>query len=208
MTGWNSPAAQSNSDRTNETKGSKQNTCTHTCSEVQNAVVLVVDRQHDVRHSVCDLVVCGQVERGHTDRSDHVLNLWVVSDHAEVLDVVLTSCGRVFEDTLSEEAMQLIQVQLRSWINNVPWTEFNIASLLLTRGFQIKSSFFFNHWNEGRFFSGDKRRINWFFLPFQGDCQLVDCCSLSVWTWRRRGQCLQWSKHRSLFCPWTKQWED
>lgn len=76
--------------------------------------MLVVDRQHDVRHGVCDLVVCGQVERGHTDRPDHVLDLWVVSDHAEVLDVVRTSCGRVFEDALWEEVMQSLQVQLLS----------------------------------------------------------------------------------------------
>lgn len=34
-------------------------TCKHTSSEVKDAVVLIVDRQDNVRHSVCDLVICG-----------------------------------------------------------------------------------------------------------------------------------------------------
>lgn len=32
----------------------------------------------------------------------------------------------------------------------------------------------------------------------------MDCCSPSVWMWRKPGQYLWWSRHRSLFCPWTK----
>lgn len=67
--------------------------------------MLVVDRQDDVRHSVRDLVICGQVERSHADRPDHVLDFGVVSDHPEVLDVVETSCRRVFADTLRGEVM-------------------------------------------------------------------------------------------------------
>lgn len=79
---------------------------THTCSEVQDAVVLVIDRQHDVRHGVCDLVVRGQVERSNTDWPDHVLDFWVVSDHPKVLDVVVTSGGRrVFAHTLRDKVM-------------------------------------------------------------------------------------------------------
>lgn len=73
---------------------------THTCAQVQNAVVLIVDRQDNVRHRVRDLVVCGQVQRSHAHRPDHVLDLRVVSDHPEVLDVVGTSCRQVLADTL------------------------------------------------------------------------------------------------------------
>lgn len=50
--------------------------------------MLVIDRQHDVCDHVGDLVVSGQVERSHSHRSDHVLDFRVVSDHAEVLDLV------------------------------------------------------------------------------------------------------------------------
>lgn len=77
----------------------------HTCAEVEDAVVLIVDRQDNVRHSVCDLVICGQVERSHTDGPDHILNLRVVSDHPEVLDVVVTSRCRVLADTLRGEVI-------------------------------------------------------------------------------------------------------
>lgn len=73
------------------TAQSLTHTHTHTCSEVQDAVVLVVDRQDDVRHSVGDLVVRGQVERRHADGPDHVLDFRVVSDHPKVFDVVVTS---------------------------------------------------------------------------------------------------------------------
>lgn len=73
---------------------------THTCAQVQNAVVLIVDRQHNVRHRVCDLIVCGQVQWSHAHRPDHVLDFRVVSDHPEVLDVVGTSCRQVLADTL------------------------------------------------------------------------------------------------------------
>lgn len=67
--------------------------------------MLIVDRQHNVSHSVSDLVISGQVEWSHTYRSDHILDFWVVSDHPEVLDLVVTSCSRVFADTLKEEVM-------------------------------------------------------------------------------------------------------
>ncbi len=80
-------------------------TYTHTCSKVQDAIVLIVDRQDDVCHRVCDLVVCGQVKWSNTDRPDHIFNFWVVSDHPEVLDVVLTSRCRVFADALKGEVM-------------------------------------------------------------------------------------------------------
>lgn len=76
---------------------------THTCAEVQNAVVLIVDRQDDVRHRVRDLIVCGQVQWSHAHRPDHVLDFRVVSDDAEVLDVVGTSCRKVLADALAEK---------------------------------------------------------------------------------------------------------
>lgn len=53
--------------------------------------MLVVDSQDDVRHRVRDLVIGGQVEWSHTHWADHILNFWVVADHPEVFDVVLTS---------------------------------------------------------------------------------------------------------------------
>lgn len=53
--------------------------------------MLVIDRQHDVCNHVGNLIVGGQVERGHPNGSDHVLDLWVVPDHAKVLDVVGSS---------------------------------------------------------------------------------------------------------------------
>lgn len=76
----------------------------HTCSKVQDTVVLIVDRQDNVCHSVRDLVICRKVEWSHTNRPDHILNFWVVSDNPEVLDVVVTSSSycRVFADTLRE----------------------------------------------------------------------------------------------------------
>lgn len=86
-------------------------TCTHTCSKVQDAVVLIIDCQYNVCHCVCDLVICGQVKWSHTDWSDHILNFWVVSDDSKVLDVVVTSCSRVFADTLGEEVM----LSFRTW---------------------------------------------------------------------------------------------
>lgn len=78
---------------------------THTCSQVQDTVVLVIDRQHDVRNHVGNLVVSGQVERGHSNGSDHILNLWVVPDHSKVLDVVGSFWAGVFADALGKEAM-------------------------------------------------------------------------------------------------------
>lgn len=67
--------------------------------------MLVIDRQHDVRNHVGNLIVSGQVERGHPNGSDHILNLWVVPDHSEVLDVVGSSWGGVFADALGKEAI-------------------------------------------------------------------------------------------------------
>lgn len=75
--------------------------------------MLVIDRQHDVCHHVGDLVVGGQVERSHSHRSDHVLDFRVVSDHAEVLDVVLTHRRRVFADALGKEATRSMQTESR-----------------------------------------------------------------------------------------------
>lgn len=68
--------------------------------------MLIVDRQHNVGHSVSDLVICGQVKRRHAYRPDHILDFWVVPDHPEVLDLVVTSCSRVFADTLKKEVTQ------------------------------------------------------------------------------------------------------
>lgn len=66
---------------------------THTCSEVQDGVVEIIDSKDDICHRVSDLVICGEVEWSHTNGTDHILNFWVVSDHPEVFDVVLTfSC--------------------------------------------------------------------------------------------------------------------
>jgi len=75
--------------------------------------MLIIDCQDDVRHSVCDLIICGKVEWSHTDRSDHILDFWVVSNHPKVFYVVLTFCCRgAFAGTLREEVVQLIQNSL------------------------------------------------------------------------------------------------
>lgn len=71
--------------------------------------MLIVDRQDNVGHSVSDLVIGGQVERSHTHRPDHILDFWVVPDHPEVLDLVVTSRSRVFADTLRKEVMYSVQ---------------------------------------------------------------------------------------------------
>lgn len=67
--------------------------------------MLIIDRQHDVRNHVGNLIVSGQVEWGHPIGSDHILNLWVVPDHSEVLDVAGSSWGGVFADALGKEAI-------------------------------------------------------------------------------------------------------
>lgn len=80
-------------------------TCTHTCSEVQYAVMLIVDCQDNVCHSVCDLVIHGEVKWSHTNWPDHIFNFWVVSDHPEVFNVVLNSRWWVSADTLWRDVM-------------------------------------------------------------------------------------------------------
>ena len=77
-------------------------TRTHTLTgpQVQDAVVLIIDRQHDVGYGVGDLVVGGQVQWRHAHRPDHILNLRVVSDDAQVLDVIVAPRRGVPADTL------------------------------------------------------------------------------------------------------------
>lgn len=75
--------------------------------------MLLVDGQDDVGHRVRDLVVRGQVERRHADGPDHVLDFRVVSDHPEVLDVVLQPPRRVSADALWRDVTDCDQAGTR-----------------------------------------------------------------------------------------------
>jgi len=72
----------------------------NTCAKINDAVVFIIDSQDCVCHKMCEVVMNWQFQRSFINRTDHILNLRVISDHSQ--DLLVVSLSIVPESTLDK----------------------------------------------------------------------------------------------------------